>query len=175
MLVTKSKLEKNEAVVEYFRETLPIPLQENIMTLEKPPITLNKWYKWAIKLQNNFVCMKSAIAKSQNRGGNAPPTLNKKLNEKGPQRFYFNVGKKDPNAMDIDVMSMEKWAALMRKGARFICKEPGHLARDHKKQMEKGNDLPQKIKGKELHAHVRALRAQMEEYDKEEFFADAGK
>ena len=41
--------------------------------------------------------------------------------------------------------------------------------------MEKGNDLLQKIKGKELHAHVRALLARMEEYDKEEFFADAEK
>ena len=75
--------------------------------------------------------------------------------------------------MDIDAMSMEKQAALMRKGACFICKEPGHLAQDHKKQMEKGNDLPQKIKEKELHAHLRALLAQMEEDDKEEFFADA--
>ena len=84
MLVTKSKLEKNEAVVEYFRETLPISLQKNIMTLEKPLTTINEWYEWAIKLQNNFVRMKSAIAKSQNRGGNAPLTLNKKLNEKGP-------------------------------------------------------------------------------------------
>ena len=77
--------------------------------------------------------------------------------------------------MDIDAMSMEKRAALMRKGACFICEEPGHLAQDHKKQMEKGNDLPQKMKGKELHAHVRALLAQMEEDDKEEFFADAEK
>ena len=50
-----------------------------------------------------------------------------------------------------------------------------HLPTDHKKQMEKGNDLPQKMKGKELHAHVRALLAQMEEDDKEEFFADAKK
>ena len=41
--------------------------------------------------------------------------------------------------------------------------------------MEKGNDLPQKMKGKELHANVRALLAQMEEDDKEEFFADAEK
>ena len=64
MMVTKLKLEMNEAVVEYFRETLPIPLQRHIMTLEKPPTTLNEWHKWAIKLQNNFVCMKSAIAKS---------------------------------------------------------------------------------------------------------------
>ena len=63
----------------------------------------------------------------------------------------------------------------MRKGACFICEESGHLARDHKKQMEKGNDLLQKMKGKELHAHVRALLAQMEEYDKEEFFVDAKK
>ena len=78
------------------------------MTLKKPLITLNKWYEWAIKLQNNFVRMKSAIAKSQNQGGSAPPTLNKKSNDKGPQRFYFNVGKKDPNTMDIDAMSMEK-------------------------------------------------------------------
>ena len=72
--------------------------------------------------------MKSAISKSQNWGGSAPPTPNKKSNEKGPWRFYFNVGKKDPNAMDIDMMSMEKWAALMRKGACFICEETGHLA-----------------------------------------------
>ena len=77
--------------------------------------------------------------------------------------------------MDIDAMSMEKQAALMRKGACFICEEPEHLARDHKKQMEKGNDLPQKMKGKELHTHIMVLLAQMEEDDKEEFFADAEK
>ena len=77
--------------------------------------------------------------------------------------------------MDIDVMPMEKRAALMRKGACFICQEPGHLARDHKKQMEKGNNLPQKMKGKELHAHVRALLAWIDEDDINEFFADAKK
>ena len=99
-------------MIEYFRETLPIPLQKNIMTLKKPPTTLNEWYEWAIKLQNNFVHMKSDIAKTQNWGGSAPPTLNKKSNEKGPWRFYFNVGKKDLNSMDIDVMLMKKQAAL---------------------------------------------------------------
>ena len=41
--------------------------------------------------------------------------------------------------------------------------------------MEKGKHLLQKMKGKELHANVRALLAQMEEDDKEEFFADAEK
>ena len=77
--------------------------------------------------------------------------------------------------MDIDAMLIDKWADLMRKGACFICKETWHLAQDHKKQIEKGNDLPQKMKEKELHAHVRALLAQMEEDVKNEFFADAEK
>ena len=58
MLVTKSKLSKNDAVVEYFRETLPIPLQQNIMSLSTPPTDLNEWYEWAVKLQNNFLRMK---------------------------------------------------------------------------------------------------------------------
>lgn len=66
MLVTKSQLTKNDAVVEYFRETLPIPLQIKIMSLPTPPTDLDKWYKWAIKLQNNFLHMRSAILKTQN-------------------------------------------------------------------------------------------------------------
>ena len=58
MLVTKSKFTKNDAVVEYFRETLPISLQRNIMSLSTPPTDLDGWYEWAIKLQNNFLWMK---------------------------------------------------------------------------------------------------------------------
>ena len=64
MLVTKSKLEKSSGGV--LQRIPPHSPPENIMTLEKHLTTLNEWYEWAIKLQNNFVCMKSAIAKSQN-------------------------------------------------------------------------------------------------------------
>ena len=42
MLVTKSKLSKNDSVVEYFRETLPIPIQQNIMLFQHlPPTSMN--------------------------------------------------------------------------------------------------------------------------------------
>jgi hypothetical protein len=182
MLVTKSKLTKNDAVVEYFRESLPIALQRNIMTLSEPPTNLDGWYDWAVKLQNNFIRMKSAISKTQNRGGNAPSNLNKKPAERGPRRFYFDQSQKDPNAMDIDYMSTEERENLKRIGACFGCKEVGHLARDcpYKKkrfipsQLQTSN-TPQKMKGKELHTHVRALLAQMEDKDKEEFFDDAAK
>ena len=65
MLVTKSKLEKNDAVAEMFRETLPIPLQKNILSLATPPLKLDEWYDWAVKLQNNFLRMKNTISRAR--------------------------------------------------------------------------------------------------------------
>ena len=125
MLATKSKLAKNEALIEYFRETLPIPLQKNIMTLQDPPTTLDKWYEWVIRLQNNFLRMKGAITKT--KGGHSSPT-DKKQREKGPWKFYFDPGPKDPNMMDVDVMPTEERAELMKKELCFGCKKPGHLS-----------------------------------------------
>jgi hypothetical protein len=69
MLVTKLKLAKNDAVVEYFKESLPIALQKNILSLPEQPKALEEWYTWAVKLQNNYICMRSAISKIQNWGG----------------------------------------------------------------------------------------------------------
>ena len=124
MLVTRSKLAKNDAVIEYFRETLPISLQRNILTLETPPTTLDKWYEWAVKLHNNYLRMKNAIAKTQNRGGSNTSTM-KKTNKWGP-RFYFEPPQKDPNTMDIDSMTTEKRMFIMKKGACFKCEKYGH-------------------------------------------------
>ena len=169
MLVTQSKLAKNDAVIEYFRETLPVSLQKNILSLPEPPTKLDDWYKIAIRSHNNWLRMRSAIAKTQNRGSKSAAPQ-KKTQE--PRRFYFEPRQKDPNAMDIDYMSTEERTTLMRKGACFKCKETGHLARDCKKGQ---NTTPQKMRGKELAAHVRTLMAQMEDKEKEDFYDDASK
>lgn len=82
--------------------------------------------------------------------------------------------------MDVDAMTTEERNDLMRRGACFICKMIGHLSRDCLNKKKKyvppqALNTTQKMKGKELHAHVRALLAQMEEEDKNEFFDDAAK
>ena len=54
----------------------------------------------------------------------------------------------------------------MRKGACFICEEPGHMAQDHKEYKAKkgrtrGNtSLPQKKTIKEIHALLQKLLTQ---------------
>ena len=110
MLVTKSKLAKNDAVVEYFRETLPYALQEKIGNLPEQPANLEDWYKWAIRLQNNYIRTRSAIAKSKAK--QFPQRGNNTQNTRKPlaptlRRFYFEPTR-DPNAMDIDYMSTDR-------------------------------------------------------------------
>ena len=178
MLVTKSKLAKNDAVTEYFRETLPIQLQTKIMSLPVPPTTLDEWYTWAIRLQNNYLRMQTAINRA--RGNHAASnTNNQKTNNRGPRRFYFDHSQKDPNAMDVDAMTTQEREDIMRKGLCFGCKEPGHISKNcPKKNQGRAPPPPQpqkKWKGKELHTHIKALVAQMESDDVNEFFEEAAK
>ena len=83
MLVTQSKLAKNDAVTEYFRESLPIALQKNVMSLAEPPTTLDDWYKWAIKLHNNFYPNEEHDSKSPRENRNQQFNPDEEDSQKG--------------------------------------------------------------------------------------------
>ena len=54
MLVTQSGLSDSTAIMDFFRETLPTPLQKRVMTCENPPATLKEWYEKATKFHCNW-------------------------------------------------------------------------------------------------------------------------
>ena len=163
MLLTKSKLNKTSpAVIDYYRETLNLPLQKRLLGLELPPTTLQEWYDKPTKYNNLF-------RKIQQITGRGRPNNDKK---EEPRKKVWLFTKKDPNAMDVDLLSTEKRDEAMRKGLCFGCGKHGHLNRDcpDKKNTTRAyTPIPstsKKMNAKELYAHVRSLTAQMDDKEK---------
>jgi Zinc knuckle len=48
----------------------------------------------------------------------------------GNARRWRTNKRKDPNAMDVDALTMEERGMLLRQGKCFHCKKMGHMAKD---------------------------------------------
>lgn len=155
-------------LIEKLQRTLNPSLVKKIMLMDNPPTTLPEWIEKAILVDGNYRMtmdvlgrLKEGKSKGDGRAGNSG-----KSNHYGTDYFKTRKSKeeRDPNAMDIDAMSMEKRTALMRKGACFICEETGHLARDHKEREKKKENPrgttsfpPKKKSINEIHALLQTL------------------
>jgi hypothetical protein len=100
ILVTNSGLSASAAVIDYFRETLPAPLQRQILCCESPPTTLKDWYEKASCFHNNWKKMQHILGRNKNTGNQG--------NSSQKPRFSFPRKEKDPNAMDIDKLTVEE-------------------------------------------------------------------
>jgi hypothetical protein len=48
----------------------------------------------------------------------------------GNAHWWRTNERKDPNAMDVDALTMEERGMLLRQGEFFCCKKTGHMAKD---------------------------------------------
>jgi Zinc knuckle len=98
--------------------------------------------------------------------------------EKAPQqKYYFPRKKHDPNAMDVDRLTVNEQNKLMKEGRCFKCRNTGHWANkcsEDDNNKKKGKEVPKKkMNGRELHAHVWALSKEMTEEDRDKFLKGA--
>src|ERR1700678_3309873 len=88
--------------------------------------------------------------------------------------------------MDIDLLSVDEQAKLMKDGKCFICRKTGHMAKDHKKndfsQNQWREETPKykrveapkkKWEGNKLYAHVRSMIAELNTEENEKFWEGA--
>ena len=97
--------------------------------------------------------------------------VEKKKPDNNGKRWMFT--QKDPNAMDVDAMSIEEQNELIKKGACFRCKKTGHLRKDClKRNKTTGNtqEVQKKMTPKEMYKHIQSLTAQLNDEEKMEFF-----
>ena len=126
LLARSGVLDTSPSAIDYFRKTLNIPLQRKLLELPTPPTNLKEWYDWAARLDNNFRKMQRIFGRGQT-------TANKGKEE--PRRRW-NFQRKDPNAMDVDIitttmnaMTVEERENFMKEGLCFRCRKPGHISR----------------------------------------------
>jgi Zinc knuckle len=98
--------------------------------------------------------------------------------EKTPQqKFYFPRKERDPNAMDVNRLTVDERNNLLKEGSCFRCRNTGHWANkcpkdnDNKK---KAKEVPKKkMNRRKLHAHVQALFKEMTEENRDKFLKGA--
>jgi hypothetical protein len=165
MLAAESKINTmNLLSIELFKETLPWALTLQLIKLETPLKTIDNWYKWAALLDHQFHKLNQAIERTRRTS----------VKEKTPQRkYYFPQKKCDPNAMDVDRLTIKECNKLLKEGGCFRCRNMGHRANEcpeDNNNKKKAKEVPKKkMNRRELHAHVQALFKEMTEEDRNEF------
>jgi hypothetical protein len=89
----------NPFSIELFKETLPWALMLKLMKLETLLKTINDWYEWAATINHRFHKVNRAIERTRGNSGK----------ERTPQQKYlFPQKKRDPNATDVDRLTIEE-------------------------------------------------------------------
>jgi hypothetical protein len=160
LLVSQTGMTDSPTLINLYWETLPWALQSPIIRFEHPPKTLEEWYT---KATNFYVGHKRAQCLFKRRD-------NKPTNTFGTlpvQKKFTFPEKKDPNAMDIDCMTIEEQTRLIKEGKCFRCKLFGHLSWDcPSKGQNTTPTITPKWTGKSTALHIRALIASMSEEEK---------
>jgi Retrotransposon gag protein len=161
LLVSQTGMKDSPALMGLYRKTLPWGLQSPIIQSEHPLKTLKEWYTKATNFYIGHQRAQRLFKKRDNKPANttsAPPV----------QKKISFPEKKDPNAMDIDRMSIKEQTRLMKEGKCFRCKLFGHLSQDcpNKGQNTTMTTTTLKWTGKYVALHIRTLIASMSKEEK---------
>jgi hypothetical protein len=115
-------------LIGYYRKMLEPRLSRRILFSDDVPKTINGWMEKAIQFDTNWRMGNLFF----NQDTKASPSKQRVDTNKsnGNTCWWRTNGRKDPNAMDVDALTMEERGMLMRQGKCFCCKKAGHMAKD---------------------------------------------
>ena len=147
--LTTRSTSNNIHLIGLFQKALNYSLAYKIMFSEVIPRTINNWFEKAIQFDTNYREVMAIFG--QNRK-NDTRTMNRS--------WYRPAEKKDPNMMDVDMLTFEERQMLMKQGKCFKFRRTGHGAADCPDETDKKGkkkEEPQKDLVKNIFATIRAL------------------
>jgi hypothetical protein len=113
-------------LINFYQKTLNRPLLEKILDGENVPNTIQGWLDRAVQMDNNYRRKMAILGKTRdNRTQNTGRRFFRPSNQ-----YVQKPMQRDPNAMDVDALSIKQREEAMRKGACFGCGEVGHISRN---------------------------------------------
>jgi Zinc knuckle len=115
-------------LIGYYRKALEPRLSCKILFSNNIPKTIDGWMEKAIQFDTSW----RMVSLFFNQDIKANPLKQKADTNKsnGNARWWRTNERKDPNAMDVDALTMEKSGMLLRQGKCFRCRKTGHMAKD---------------------------------------------
>jgi Retrotransposon gag protein len=143
--MTADTTSDNIHLINYFQRGLNPAIAKKIALSDNVPTTIAEWSDRAVQYDTNYRLTMAMLGKAAYRKSD------------GDNWRTGSLHQRDPNAMEIDVMTAEKQTFLMKQGFCFKCEGWGHLARDCKGK--KKDTSPPKKDIKDIHALLTALTA----------------
>ena len=173
-------------LINLYQKILNWPLLEKILDSDNVPMTIQGWKDRAVQLDNNYQRKMAILGKTRENRGQTTNNMGWQFFCPNNQQIQNQM--RDPNAMDVDALSIKQWEEAMKKGACFGCGEIGHISRNFPKKRQGGyrgwgGNTGQSgqsgasgnswTKGKNLLAHIRILTAGLPANELEEFMKEA--
>jgi Zinc knuckle len=111
-------------LIGYYRKTLEPRLSHRILFSDDIPKTIDGWIEKAIRYNTNW--RMGNLFLNQGNPSKQKADTNK---SNGNVHWWRTNEKRDPNAMDVDALTMEERGMLLRQEKCFRCKKTGHMAK----------------------------------------------
>jgi hypothetical protein len=158
-------------LIERIQRVLNASLVRKIRLMENPPVTIEGWVEKAILFDNMYRSTMEVLEQKAKEERTIPRN---KANSSNYSNYFGNRNsrttkeRKDPDAMDVDAMSVEKRLTFMKKGLCFVCEKPGHLAKEHKDknfgvERKEETKFPKRKDLRKLHTYLQALTREEKE------------
>ena len=161
LLVSQSGLDESPVIVDLFRETLPVGLQQPILLSENPPTTLQGWYNKASTFHGNWRRTQRMLGRGK---------ANEQKKDMPKRTFTFPKRERNPDAMDIDQLTTEERTQLMKEGKCSKCQKQGHLSKDCP---PRGTETPKPWTGKLAAMHIWSIISGMTQEEKDNLEKEA--